>query len=130
MGGKGRAAGPEPYVGMSPTQEFNARLGAASDFYTPAALRKPEDQATVASPAASTASDNQLGGSEVAAPSGPGIAGGSVTTTEDAGGAPPAAAMPTGDMMAQSITAPTTWSDQINRGRTRGDGSLELTGQV
>jgi len=113
---------------MSPTQEFNARLGAASDFYTPAALRKPEDQATAASPAASTASDNQLGESEVAAPSGPGIAGGSVTTTEDVGGASPA--MPTGDMMAQSITAPATWSDQINRGKTRGDGSLDLTGQV
>lgn len=113
MGGKSRANSTD-YATMTPTQEFNARLADASEFYTPKELRTP---AAAMAPAQSTSE------TDVATPAGP-VGTDSITTTQDPAGAQPAAAS-TGDMMAQSVADPMT-----TRGKTRTDGSLNVTGQV
>lgn len=116
MGGKGRSAGHEMYTGMTPTQEFNARLANASDYYTPAALRtsntsaRPETQAPVA--------PSPVEGDTIAPVMDGQASVGKLTTTQD-----------TGDTLGKTITA-STWQDQLNQATPGGAGSLKLTGQV
>jgi hypothetical protein len=83
-------------------------------------------------PASVAMTESNLGGVDAAAPAGPGI-GADMRVTEDPGGAGPAGppAMTTGNMIAQSMVAPSMWTDQYKKSQAPGGaGSLNISGQV
>jgi len=92
----------------------------------PAAAPAP-DPGTPATPAQSMG-DSDAGAIDAVDPAGPGL-GGPAQITQDPGGTSAPPAMPTGDMMAQTVM-PTMWTDQMKRPKAPDDGSLNVTGQV
>jgi len=91
-----------------------------------AAAPAPTNPDTPATPAPSM-SDSDAGAIDAADPAGPGL-GEPSQITQDPGGASAPPAMPTGDMMAQTVM-PAMWTDQMKR-KAPDDGSLNVTGQV
>lgn len=119
MGGKGRSAGHEMYTGMTPTQEFNARLKNASDYYTPEALRTPDSAPEPAreKPEISSVAPSPAEGDTIASVASGQAPVGKLTTTQD-----------TGDALGRTVIT-SKWQEQAAPGESGGLGK-KLTGQV
>jgi len=115
---------PSKEITLAPLSIPNIKPPAAAPPEAPPAPPPPEPPPAPQSFGPPTPPGHSIEGLDTANPAGPGL-GTPGTIVQDAGGG-----APIGNIMAQAVTMPGMWQDQLRKPRGDTEGSLNTTGQV